>query len=93
MERLGAVARLEQERAALGGLAELVPERARLAGEDQRRQPAEALADGLERGRVGPLGLLQRRKLVPGGGRPGRVGHCHGHQCSCARFDATPGNG
>ena len=93
VERLGAVARLEQERPALGGLAELVPERPRLAGEDQRRQPAEPLADRLERSRVGPVGLLQRRKLVPGGGRPGRIGHCHGNQCSRARFDATPGNG
>ena len=62
MERLGAVARLEQERAALGGLAELVPEGARLAGEDQRRQQAQPLAHGLERGRVRPVGLLQRRE-------------------------------
>ena len=77
MERLGAVARLEEERATLGRLRELVPERARLAGEDQRGQQAQPVAHGSERLRVRPLGLLQRGEPVPGGGRPGWVGHGH----------------
>ena len=61
LERLGAIARLEDERAALGGLAERGAQCPRLTGEDERRQLAEPGPHGLERGRIGPLRLLERR--------------------------------
>ena len=59
-ERLGAVARLEEEGAPLDRLAERAPQRPRLAGEDERRQLAQPLAHGLDGSGVGPVGLLQR---------------------------------
>ena len=61
-ERLDAVARLEQERAALGHLAERAQQVPRLAGEHERRQAAQALADRLERSRIGPVRLLSGRQ-------------------------------
>jgi hypothetical protein len=70
-ERLGAVPRLEKEGAALDGLAERALERPRLAGEDERRQLAQALAHLVHRGGVGPAGLLQRWERPPRGRRPG----------------------
>ena len=70
-ERLGAVARLEEERPALGGLAERPQERARLAREDERRQLLEPLAHRLDGRRIGPVGLLQRGQRAPGRRSPG----------------------
>jgi hypothetical protein len=67
VEGLGAVAGLEQEGLA-GGHAGELGEVAGLAGEHQRRQVDRCLEDPLERGLVGPVGLLR------GGGPPGRRG-------------------
>ena len=80
LERLGAVARLEQERAALGDVRERVAERAGLAGEDERRHSGELAEGMLRRRRVGPGGLMARLEGAPGGRRPGGSGH--GVQCS-----------
>ena len=91
-ERLGAVAGLEQEGAPLDRLAERAQERPRLTGEDEGRQLSEALPDGLHRGRVGPLRLLQRGQRAPRGRRPG-LGHGHANECSARRFDASRQNG
>ena len=91
-ERLGAVAGLEQERAPLDRLAERALERPRLTGEDEGRQLSEALPDGLDRGRVGPLRLLQRGQRAPRGRGPG-LGHGHANECSARRFDASRQNG
>ena len=71
VERLDAVPRLEQERAALDHLREVVAQVARLAGEDERRAPLQALERGGRGGGIGPLRLLERREVAPGGGRPG----------------------
>ena len=61
VERLDAIARLEEERPPLG-IPRRAPEQSpRLTGEDERRQAPQALADGRERVRVGPLGLLRGR--------------------------------
>ena len=76
-ERLGAVARLEQERPPFSGLAEGVAKRSRLTGEDQRGQLAQPIAHGLDGVRLRPVGLLERRVGTPRRGRPGGVGHGH----------------
>ena len=62
MERLGAVARLEQERPPGGDLGERARSCARLAGEDERRQRVQRARPPSTAARVGPLGLLQRRR-------------------------------
>ena len=93
VERLGAVTRLEQEGAAVGCFTEGLPEGACLAREDQGRQRLKPFANGGERCRVRPLGLLERREPVPGGGRPGGVGHGHRPSVDARRFDAAPENG
>jgi predicted RNase H-like nuclease (RuvC/YqgF family) len=76
-ERLDAVTRLEEERTALGHLAERREQRSRLTREDKRRQRVQSLPHRGERGGVRPLGLLSRRELPPRGRRPGRLGDCH----------------
>ena len=63
LEALGAVAGLEQERVAGGDVAERRLQRAGLAGEHQRRDRRRLLQRPVERGRVGPLGLLLGRQL------------------------------
>ena len=65
VERLDAIARLEEERPSLGYLAERREQRPGLTGEDERRQALQALADGRERVRVGPLRLLRGRVATP----------------------------
>jgi hypothetical protein len=77
VERLGAVARLEEERAPCRDLAERGANLARLAGEDERRQRVQRplhLGDG---GLVGPLRLLARGPSAPRRRRPGGVEHGH----------------
>ena len=56
VEGLGAVARLEQERLAVGHLGEGGGEVARLAGEHERRQAGELLEDRLEGASSGQSG-------------------------------------
>ena len=65
MERLDAVACLEEERPPLGYLAERREQGSSLAGEDERRQALQALADGRERVGVGPFRLLRGRVATP----------------------------
>ena len=77
VERFGAVTGLEQEGAAGRDLRERVPQRARLAGEHERRHPAQLLARDLGAAGVGPHGLLQRLVRAPGGGCPGGFRDCH----------------
>ncbi len=87
-ERLCAVACLEEERPPLDRLAEGAAERARLAGEDERRQLPEPLADGLDRGWIGPLRLLQGGQRAPRRRCPW-LGDRHAAECSGRRFDAS----
>jgi hypothetical protein len=70
LERLGAVSRLEQERLAVGHLAELGGEVACLAREHQRGQRAHLLEHRVECRLVWPVGLLGGRALSPGGRGP-----------------------
>ena len=77
VERLGAVARLEQERAPRGDLGERVAQRARLAREHERRHAAQLLARQLGACGVRPHGLLQRLVRAPRGGCPGGFGDGH----------------
>ena len=70
VERLGAVARLQEERAALRDLGELVGEPARLAGEDERGERAEPRLGALQLLGVGPRRLLGGGALAPRPGRP-----------------------
>ncbi len=70
LERLGAVATLEQERLAAGHLGELVAQRIALAGEHQRGHRAELLHGSIARSRVDVgrlLGGAERAKLIKGG--------------------------
>jgi hypothetical protein len=78
VERLGAVARLEQERLPRDDAREVVAQPPRLAGEDERRASLQPLDGRVRARRVRPLGLLQRGALPPGGRRPGRGRDCHG---------------
>ena len=81
VERLGAVTSLEQEGFATGDGGKAFGQVAGLAGEDQRRQIAHLLEDGLVGGFVGPLGLLERRAAAPGAGIPvGDRAHVHGRR-------------
>ena len=66
VERLGAVARLEQERATVGDLAEGLGEVAGLAGEHERRERGQLLEHRVERCVVGPRRLLGRGAIAPG---------------------------
>ncbi len=56
IERLGAVARLEEEGPAVGHLGERRTKLARLAGEDERRHGREPSRDGLGRSSLGHSG-------------------------------------
>ena len=78
VERLGAVARLQQEGAPGRHLRQRLLQPPGLAGEHQRRHRGEPLARRLDGGRVGPVRLMERRTLAPGGRRPGWLGGCHG---------------
>ena len=91
-ERLRAVAGLEQERPPLDRLAERPAERPRLAGEDERRQLPQPLANGVDRGGIGPVRLLQRGQRAPRRRRPG-LGNGHAVECIRGRFDAPRQNG
>ena len=91
MERLGAVARLEQERAPGRDLGERGLQLARLAGEDERRQRLQALDAALGARGVGPLRLLERRNVPPGGRGPGGIEHGHRRQCRRRGRDAKLG--
>ena len=64
-EGLGAVAALQQERAAGGGAGEPVAEVVDLAGEDERRQRRDLGGDRGDRVGVGPLRLLLDRQGPP----------------------------
>ena len=61
VERLGAVAGLQQERPPGGDLGERLGEDARLAGEHERRECPDLLQRPVERPFVGPVGLLVGR--------------------------------
>jgi hypothetical protein len=74
VEGLGAVARLEQEAAALGHPGELAAQRPGLAREDQRGQGGQVGQHGLERDGVGPVGLLGGGQRSPAAGGPGGAG-------------------
>ncbi len=87
-ERLRAVARLEQERAALDRLAERPEQRPCLAREHERWQLAESPAHRLDDRGVGPVGLLERGARSPRGRRPG-LGNGHASSVSRGRFDAS----
>ncbi len=60
IERLGAVARLQDEGVSLAGGAQGGHERARFACEHERREPAQLVEHAVERADIGPLGLLCR---------------------------------
>ena len=77
VERLGAFARLEQERAALGGLGEHGAQLARLAGENERRHDRKPGPRGFGPLLARPLRLVERLMRPPRGGRPGSLGNCH----------------
>ncbi len=64
-ELLGAVATLEEEAVAAGGLGQLAAQRLDLPGGDERRQAAELAHHRLERRGRGVLGLLERLPGVP----------------------------
>ena len=81
MERLGAVAGLEQERPAGGDLRERGLHLARLAGEDERRQRAQRPPHLVGARVVGPLRLLERLELPPRRRGPGGTHGCHVNQC------------
>ena len=78
VERLGAVARLEEEGSAGGHLGERRTKLARLAGEDERRHGREFSAHGLGPLLARPLGLVERGIRAPGRRRPDRTcdSHC-----------------
>ncbi len=71
VERLRAVAGLEQERLALGDVPQRLGQRARLAGEHERREPAELGEHGLEAAVGRPVRLLHDRARPPGVRGPG----------------------
>jgi hypothetical protein len=77
MERLGAVARLEQERPAGRDLGEGTAYLPRLACEHERRQRMEALPDALDGVAVRPLRLLERISIPPGRRGPRRIEDRH----------------
>ena len=74
LEALGAVARLEEERLAVGHLGQAGGEVAGLAGEHQRGIGRDLLQGPIEGGIVRPFGLLLGREFVPGRRVP-RVHH------------------
>ena len=65
VERLDAIAGLQEERASLAYLAERREQRPRLTREDERRQALQPLAHGRERVEVGPFRLLRGRAAPP----------------------------
>ena len=69
-ERLDAVARLEEERAALADLAERREQRPRLSREDERRQRAQAIPDAASAAASGHSGCCPAGKPPPRRGRP-----------------------
>ena len=73
VERLGAVAGLQDERLTRGGTRERVGEAARLSREHERRHDAELVERRFERGVARPVGLLRGRVVAPALRRP--VGH------------------
>jgi hypothetical protein len=87
-ERLGAVAGLEQERAP-STASPSARWSARASPAKTSGGSAAGARDGLDRGRVRPLRLLQRGQRAPRGRRPG-LGHGHANECSAGRLDAPP---
>ncbi len=81
VERLGAVARLEQERPPRGDLAERRLDLARLACKDERRQRVQLPAHRFGARLVGPLRLLEGLELPPRGRGPCGRKCCHANQC------------
>ena len=79
VERLCAVAGLQQERLALGDLGELVGQRTGLAGEHERRQRPEVLERPVEGTAVGPRRLLGGGPVTPRVGGPASGGGVTGH--------------
>ncbi|CAM5717571.1 hypothetical protein SCALM49S_06371 [Streptomyces californicus] len=81
VERLGAVAALEQERLALGDGSQTGAQLVALAREDERRIRREVREYIAQRLGVGVLGLLRRGKVSPGVATgDGGIGvHGHGH--------------
>jgi hypothetical protein len=75
LEALGAVAALQQERAALGHVAEQALETARLARKDQRRHLAKRLLDPFHSARIRIVG----RDVLGGFCSPGGGGPTRGH--------------
>src|SRR5262249_43193380 len=88
VERPRAVAGLQHEAAPFGHRRERVAEAARLAREHERWHRAQRRQRSLERGRVGPLGLLLRGERSPAVGRP----VLHGKQLALGRLRAGGGH-
>ena len=70
LERLGAVAGLQEEGVAGGDLGERGLQRAGLPGEHERGIAGDGLQRPVQLVRVRPLGLLPGRMVLPGGRRP-----------------------
>src|SRR5439155_22845553 len=75
VERLRAVARLQQERAARGHRRQRLRELTSLAGEDERGLAPELRPRRVERGLVGPLDLLAGGTRAPAVRRPRGAEH------------------
>ena len=65
LERLGAVAGLQEEGPPRGDLGQRGLERTRLAGEHQRGIAGDRLQGAMEAVSVGPVGLLEGRQVLP----------------------------
>ena len=89
VERLGAVAGLEQERAARGDLGERVAHLARLAGEDERRQRVQAPNHAVCGVGVRPLRLLERLAFPPGRRGPGGIEDRHDFKCRAMKVNGV----
>jgi hypothetical protein len=77
VERLGAIARLKNERASVGDLGERPAKGPRLAREDQRWELRETRPERLRLVRARPLRLLRDGQLAPRRRRPSRLADGH----------------
>ena len=89
LERLGAVAALQQERLAPGDGREPLAQLVDLGGDHQRRHRRQGRRDRLQCVRVGPGRLLGRRQIAPG--VEVQVGR--GHPSRLRRAGTPPGAG
>ena len=83
VERLGAIARLEQKSSPCRDLGEPLLQGPRFTGEHERGQRRERLHDAVERGRIGPVWAAARRRdraRSRASRRPRRLGP-RGHCC------------